>query len=671
VKFLLFRLPVLLLAGVLLASCSSVPDNLLATMDGDTIRVADYENMYLRTRMSPPMNAQDKREFLDTYANYRLKLLEARAQGLQNEEAVRSDIEQYRNQLAATFLYDRDLIEPGTRELYDRRLTELQLQHIVVRYREFEDGSLDTLSTRLKAEDVLTAVRNSDLPFDTLVMRYSEDDSKKRTRGILGYFIAGTTYPKLDDMIYDMEPGEIAPQLLRTPFGYHIFKVLDKKPARQRMRPAHILYRLDLNNPNDTAAAYAHLSLVLDSLQRGLATFEELARRNSQDTSSGPQGGDLGWVTRGTNLEPNFEQALLSMKVGEVLNRPLRTAFGMHIVKLLDEEPPEPYEKQRESLRRIYRQQSFAMDFINYVNRKRREYDFRVNENVVQRILGRVDSGVTTSTPDWEKSLTRDDLEAYLFQSSIRPVSVREAIAFSKREPALQMRPINRRTIDTLAMVVADDLITRHETRNFEEQIPEFRRLLREYTESTLITELERREIWSRLNPTEEEVRTYWEEHKEEFRHPPRVKFAEIYTYTQKLAMAYLDSINAGADFQQLAARFTQRPGLYSTKGSWEYMPYDENELAKIAWQMQIGQVAGPIKFQSGFSLIKLLDKQEARVMNFEDARSAAVARYKEEKAEEMRDAWIQRLRQKFEAQLYPDHLANTFVPDEAEGGEN
>ena len=670
-KSLLFRLPVLLLAGVLLASCSSVPDNLLATMDGDSIRVAEYENMYLRTRMSPPMNAQDKREFLDTYVNYRLKLLEARARGLHEEEAVRSDIERYRDQLAATFLYDRELVEPGTRELYDRRLTEVQLQHIVVRYREFEDGSLDTLTTRLMAEDVFAKVRASDLPFDTLVMHHSEDESKQRTRGILGYFIAGTTYPKLDDMISDMEPGDIAPQLLRTPFGYHIFTVLDKKPARQRMRPAHILYRLDLNNPNDTAAAYAHLTLVLDSLKRGLATFEELARRNSQDTLSGPEGGDLGWVTRGTNLEPRFEQALLSMEVGEVMKHPVRTAFGMHIVKLLDEEPPEPYEKQRETLRRIYRQQSFAMDFINFVERKRREYDFRINENVVDRIIGRVDSGVTTSTPDWEKALTYEDLEAYLFRTSIRPVSVREAIAFSKREPAVQMRPVNRRTLDTLAMVVADDLIARHETRRYEEAVPEFRRLLREYRESTLISELERREIWSQLNPTEEEVRAYWAQHKEEFRHPPRVKFAEIYTYTQKLAMSYLDSINAGADFQLLAARYTQRPGLYSTQGSWDYIPYDENELAKIAWQMKVGQVAGPIKFQSGFSLIKLLDRQDARVMNFEDARSAAVARYKEEKAEEMRAAWIDRLRQKYETQFYPDHLANTFVPDESESGEN
>lgn len=656
---------------MLLASCSSVPDNLLASMEGDSIRVAEYETMYLRTRMTPPMNVEDKREFLDTYLNYRLKLLEARAQGLHEEEEVRSDIERYRNQLAATFLYDRELIEPGTRELYDRRLTEVQLQHIVVRYNAFEDGTMDTLSTRLEAEDLFATVRSSDLTFDTLVMRYSEDVSKERTRGILGYFVAGTTYPKLDDMIYDMEAGDIAPQLVRTPFGYHIFKVLDKKPARQRMRPAHILYRLDLNNPNDTAAAYAHLSLVLDSLQRGLATFEELARRNSQDTVSGPQGGDLGWVTRGTNLEPRFEQALLSMEVGEVMDHPVRTAFGMHIVKLLDEEPPESYEKQHESLRRIYRGQSFAMDFINYVERKRREYDFNINDNVVGRILGRVDSGVTTSTPDWEKALTYDDLEAYLFRTSLRPVSVREAIAFSKREPALHMRPINHRTLDTLAMVVADDLIARHESRNYEEEIPDFRRLLQEYRASTLISELERREIWSQLNPTEEEVREYWERHKEEFRHPPRVKFAEIYTYTQKLALAYLDSINAGADFQQLAARYTQRPGLYSTQGTWDYMPWDENELSKAASQIRIGEVAGPIKFQSGFSLIKLLDKQAARVMNFEDARSAAVARYKEEKAEEMRAAWMQRLRRKYEAQLYPDHLANTFVQDEQDGGEN
>ncbi|MBN1448194.1 MAG: peptidylprolyl isomerase [Bacteroidetes bacterium] len=664
------RFPLMLLAASLLASCSSVPKHVLATMSGDTISVSEYENMYLRTRMSPPMNMQDKQEFLETYLGYRLKLLDARARGLDADPSYQQEVRQYRNQLASTFLMENELIEPGIRTLYNRRLTEIHLQHIIVKWEKFPDGSLDTLTTRQKAEDLLARVRSSDLPFDTLVMRYSDDGSKERTRGVLGWIIAGTSFPELDDMIYAMEPGEITPHLLRTVFGYHIFKVRDKKPARQRLRPAHILYRLDLNNPNDTAAAFAHLSLVLDSLERGLATFEELARRNSQDTLSGASGGDLGWMTRGTNIEPRFEDVILSLEVGEH-SRVFRTAFGMHIAKLLDEEPPEPLEKQRDMLKQVYRKERFATDFLNYVNRKRREYDFRLNDNVANRVLARVDSGATTSTPEWEKALTTEDLDAYLFRTSLDPVTVREAIRFSKREPAIQMRPINRRTLDTLAMMVADQQIMEHETRNYEETEPEFRRLLREYAESALISLLEEQEIWSKVDAPEPELRAWWEQHREDFRFPPRVKFAEIYTYTEKLSRAYLDSINAGADFQKFAARYTQRPGLYSSEGSWEFVPYDANELSAAAARMKIGEVSQPIRYQSGFSLIKVLDKEDARVKTFEEARSAAVARYKEEKAETLRRDWQRRLREKYQTQTWPEHLEYTFPAAEASTGEN
>ena len=60
--------------------------------------------------------------------------------------------------------------------------------------------------------------------------------------------------------------------------------------------------------------------------------FANLAKQHSQDTGSAPQGGDLGYVPRGA-LVPPFEQALFSMKAGEIKG-PITTEFGFHIIKL-------------------------------------------------------------------------------------------------------------------------------------------------------------------------------------------------------------------------------------------------------------------------------------------------------------------------------------------------
>lgn len=664
VKKFVFLGAAILVAAQFVTSCSSVPDSVLARIGSDTLRVPEYEEMFLRTRQQPPHDRNDREAFLETYIDYRAKLQEARAQGIDQTPAFRDELRRYRDQLALTFLAQRDLIEPGVRTLYDRRLEEIELQHILIKPQKDPGsvGAADTAVAFETARKVLALAKSKEIPFDTLLRRYSEDGSRERTNGRLGWFIAGTSYPELDDMMYDAKPGDILPHPLHTVFGYHIFRVLDRKPSRQRLRPAHILARLDLDNPNDTTAAYARLAPVLDSLDRGLATFEELAMRNSEDSLSGSAGGDLGWVNRGTNLEPNFEEALFNLKKGET-SRIVRTAFGLHIIKVLDEEPPLPFEEQKEHLRGVYQNERYQTDLRNHLARLREKYDYTVNRNVVTLILSRLDSSVTTSTPSWEGRLQPKDLDAYLFRLSFGNVTVREVIEFSKPDASVQMRPITAGLLDTLCEMAADRLVSLKETEDFERDIPAFRRLLREYEESSLITTLEDREVWSKAQSSDADMRAWFERNRDAFTWPARVQFAEIFTYTKPLADELLDSLKAGADFTDIASRRTQRPGYFERKGVWDYVPIDKNVLAERAVALRIGDVDGPISFDSGFSLIKLLDRQPPRQKTWDEARSEVVTLYKEARVDELRRAWVAGLREKFGVEVWSGHLDNTFAP--------
>ncbi len=651
---------VALAAAALATSACSSSDRILAEYEGTSLSVPEYEQMFLRTRTSPPHNEEEKEQFLTVLMNYKLKLREAQGQSLQLDPEYRRERQKYRDQLAVNYLYKQELIEPGTKTLYERRKMDIEVQHILVRWISDAEGNADTLATWSRAQKILKLVHESGQPFDSLVWRYSDEGGTAESLGLLDWFFAGTTLPRIDDMMYAAKIGDIAPQTVRTGMGYHVLSLHDKRKARHRVRAAQILYRLDIDNPDDTAAAFAHLSLVLDSLHRGLATFEELARRNSQDTLSGKKGGDLDWMNRGTTLEKLFEAHLFNLKVGEV-SSVVRTPLGMHIVKMLDEEEPLPYEKQRPNLRSIYVKERFAMDFISYMSRLRNEYGFGINSNVVELMIARTDSTMTTSTPGWDRKFVPRDREAYLIRLKTGSVTVGKVIDFVKSEPSLQMRPFTVSTLDTIAYVVGDHYITMAETMGFEEKYPDFRRLLKEYEESSLIMLVEQKEVWSKIDIPDSAAIAYWERHRADFKWPPRVEIAEIYMYTKKLSLAYIDSLNAGLDFSYLAGRYTQRPGYLKQNGSWGYIPESLNELSMAAANMEIGEVSEPIKFQSGFSLIEVTGKDPAREQTFEEARTTVLTVMREQIKDGLMVEWTDSLWRKYGVVLYRDRLVNAF----------
>lgn len=80
-------------------------------------------------------------------------------------------------------------------------------------------------------------------------------------------------------------------------------------------------------------------------------SFEDLAKKFSDDFGSRKTGGDLGWFGPKTMVQP-FEDAVKSMKIGDVSTAPVKTQFGFHIIKLEDIKPEvvRPFEEVREQL---------------------------------------------------------------------------------------------------------------------------------------------------------------------------------------------------------------------------------------------------------------------------------------------------------------------------------
>jgi peptidyl-prolyl cis-trans isomerase C len=68
---------------------------------------------------------------------------------------------------------------------------------------------------------------------------------------------------------------------------------------------------------------------------KGGANFEEIAKSKSKDPGSAPNGGDLGYVSDKA-LVPEFSKAMVQLKNGQITDKPVKSQFGWHIIKMVD-----------------------------------------------------------------------------------------------------------------------------------------------------------------------------------------------------------------------------------------------------------------------------------------------------------------------------------------------
>ena len=106
---------------------------------------------------------------------------------------------------------------------------------------------------------------------------------------------------------------------------------------KNEVRASHILINLTQEPTlEDSIAAYEKVEIVLKRLKDG-EEFSVVAAEMSDDPTAAQNGGDLYYFTGGMTV-PEFEDEVFSMKVGDVSKKPIRTQFGLHVVKLTDKQ---------------------------------------------------------------------------------------------------------------------------------------------------------------------------------------------------------------------------------------------------------------------------------------------------------------------------------------------
>lgn len=215
----------------------------------------------------------------------------------------------------------------------DEANVEYHLSHILVRVPE--QASPEQIEQRAgRAQEALKRARAGE-DFAQLAVTYSDAQD-----GLKGGDMGWRGPDKLPELfvraVAKVRAGEVS-DIVRSPAGFHILKVQERRGG-DRLEPVsvqqtharHILIRT--NELVSETDARRKLGVLRERIVQG-ASFEELARLNSDDASAG-RGGDLGWVLQGDTV-PEFQRAMNALQPGEI-SEPIKSPFGYHLIQVVE-----------------------------------------------------------------------------------------------------------------------------------------------------------------------------------------------------------------------------------------------------------------------------------------------------------------------------------------------
>jgi len=257
---------------------------------------------------------------------------------------------------------------------------QFDLSHILVRVPE--NASPEVVGTRLKrAQEALAEVRGG-ADFAQVAVSYSDGPDALKGGG-MGWRDQDRLPEIFVSALRKMRPGDMS-DILRSPAGFHILKLNARRGDAvgafmlEQTHARHILVRI--NELVSEPEARRKIVLLRQRIADG-SDFAELARLNSDDTASATRGGDLGWIVPG-DLVPEFDRAMGQLKVDE-LSAPVRTAFGYHIIQVLERRTADlSADRKRIEARKVLRDRRAEESYQDWLRqlRDRAYVEYRLDE---------------------------------------------------------------------------------------------------------------------------------------------------------------------------------------------------------------------------------------------------------------------------------------------------
>lgn len=302
-------------------------DEVLLTIDGKPVMASEFEYIYQKNSQESLAEPKTKKEYLDLFINFKLKVAEAEGLGLDTTEAFARELKGYRAQAIPKYMQDQEAVDSLVHLSYDRMKRDRRAAHIAI---ECPMDASDSLQTVAQAQ--INAARERVLKgedFAKVALEVSTIPSVKEDNGELGWITPFRYVYAFEDAVYNTPVGQLTP-VFRSPYGFH-FAIVEEERSHREVHAAHIMKMVPGADSLLDVKAKAQIDSIYQLLKNG-ADFAQVAMQESDDKGSAMRGGDLGWFGKGVMVKP-FEDAVFALPEG-AMSEPFRSRFGWHIAQV-------------------------------------------------------------------------------------------------------------------------------------------------------------------------------------------------------------------------------------------------------------------------------------------------------------------------------------------------
>lgn len=626
-------------AGIAFAAFAlAAKDPIIMTVNGIDVPKSEFEYLYGKNSKQQLLQ-QSLDDYVEMFKLYKMKVADAKAEGIDTTASFRREMAQYRRDLAAPYLADSTFLFKLLKETYDRTTEEVEANHIM--FFKTRDAH-ENAEKRNRLDSIRQTLLNGG-DFAEAAIKYSEDGGSNKNGGKMGY-IRAQQFPYYFELAaYETPEGEIS-EVVESPVGYHILKGGKHRPARGTVQVAHILKLSPQGDTIGVDKAYNTIDSIYKVVKADPSKFADLAQRFSDDKGSSQQGGMLPWFGPG-EMVAEFDSVAFSMSDNTIC-APFRTSYGWHIINRIAGKPvPSMQEIKPGFIARVTNPQDERYPLIKNNQTKRLEarHKVKLNDKVLNELRNKIQSNGLDSvfyasyaadSPAGKESL-------FVIDGVGTPVSdfVKSMHEMIQEEP-VEAEKIFKSSFDDFYNSGLVDA----ELARLEREEPDYRNLLHEYIDGSLLYEVSVRKVWDKAAKDNEGLKNYFNTHRDNYKWS--VPHAKGY-----LVQAVNDSI--GARIREVAAK-TGRDSLVNTirktfekNASIEKVLVEKGSNAMIDNLLFEGEKAAPTN--KNFTVFFMIDpKILTAPEEYTDVRGLVTSDYQNE----CQSQWEDELKKKYPARV-------------------